>query len=131
MIHWKEGPHGTIHIPGEITKTGRPRPIPLNSRVSRILHWIYDRVTRDLIFPSPKDPEQAQKEYDTAWNKACQRAKIKTKATIYNLRDTFITDALKRGHSSTFIAKYVDNSASMIEKRYAVALKNVLEGIAE
>ncbi|OFZ55003.1 MAG: hypothetical protein A2428_03260 [Bdellovibrionales bacterium RIFOXYC1_FULL_54_43] len=128
MINWNEGPHGSIHIPAIITKTGRPRTIPLNSRVSRVLKWVQQRVTSDLIFPSIKDPEKAQAAYDTAWNSACRRAGVE--ATIYNLRDTYITDALNRGISSSFIAKYVDNSAAMIDKRYAVAEKSIMERLA-
>jgi integrase len=139
---------GTIAIPGEITKTGRARTIPMNPRVLRILKWLASRVETDLIFPSPRNPEIPQKEYKTGWNRACrgsgvrmgQRTDLKAvpksagpeyRFTIYNLRDTFITGALKRGLPSTFIGKYCDTSATMIDGRYAVADQDTLERVAQ
>lgn len=128
MIRWKDGPHGSIHIPGEITKTRRPRQVPLNSRVARVLKWLEKRTSNDLLFPSPKDPEKPIQEYKTGWNSACARAQVS--ATIYNLRDSFVTDCLLRGESSTFIAKYLDSSTEMIDRKYAVATKKALQGVA-
>lgn len=129
MIHWDEGEHGVIHIPGRITKTGRARVVPLNPRVARILCWLEPRARSRFIFPSPGDPSRPQSSYKTGWLAACRRAGLQYQ--IYNLRDTFITNALKRGVSSTLIAKAVDNSTAMIDAKYAVADYDSLKGVTE
>lgn len=156
MIHWDEGEYGRLVIPGEITKTGRARTIPLNSRVSRLLKWIQKKgyewdldpqsmegISSDerqarrwvirmalspYLFPSPLDLERPMAEYKTGWETAT--AAVRAKADPYNLRDTFITDCLKRGLSSTFIGRYCDNSPTMIDKKYAVAEQSILERVA-
>lgn len=128
MITWESPTKAKIRIPGAITKTRRPREIPLNSRVARILYWLKARTPGDCIFPSPTRPGEHMRNYDTAWNSACARAGVE--ANIYELRDTFITDALLRRNSSTFVAKYVDSSTEMIDKRYAVAIRQAMEGVA-
>lgn len=128
MIRGLEGAKPTIRIPGEITKTNRAREIPLNSRVARVLRWYSLRVEGDCIFPSQTNVDVPMKEYKSGWNAACARAGVD--ATIYELRDTFITDALLRGLSSTFIGKYVDSSSEMIDKRYAVAVREAMDKVA-
>lgn len=128
MLDWTQGDHGYIHIPGRITKTRRPRSIPLNSRVSRILKRLILEMESKFIFPSRYIPNARQTNYLKGWKAVCDELKIDADPT--NLRDTFITDCLKRGLSSTFIAKYVDNSVVMIEKKYAVAEHKVMQGVA-
>lgn len=128
MINWSEGPHGTIHIPAEITKTRRARSIPLNSKVARVLGFLFDRRRSEWIFPSPTVPGEPIKSYKTAWDSVTRRLGLDFE--IYNVRDTYITERLKEGHSAIFIAKYVDNSAAMIERKYAVAERSVMEGLA-
>lgn len=129
MFHWKEGPNGTLYIPGAITKTNRPRVIPINSRVSRVFWQLYRQAKTKWVFPSPYNQGKRQKNYIKAWNAAIDRVGID--ATPYNLRDTFITNQLKAGVSSTFIGKYCDNSAEMIDKKYAVAERSIMERIAK
>jgi site-specific recombinase XerD len=129
MIDFEEGPSGVIRIPGEITKNGKPRTIPLNSRVSRVLKREKRRSTTDCIFPSPTDPDRPISEYKTGFETAFAKAGIKN-AIPYNFRDTAITDMLRRGKSPTFIGKYVQNSAVIIEGRYAVAVREEMEGVA-
>lgn len=133
MIRWDEGEHGHIHIPGRITKTKRSRAIPLNSRVSRVLMRLYrskNRAPTEFIFPSHKNPGQPQGQYTKTWDAACASAKI-PHVTIYALRDTFVTDKLKKGVSLAFVAKYIDSSPKMLAERYAVAEEEAMRGVAE
>lgn len=51
-------------------------------------------------------------------------------AIIYDLRGTFITNALDAGFSSTFIGKYCDTSSKMIDSRYARRKKSAMQAIA-
>jgi len=128
MIQWKEGTHGTIHIPALITKTRRARQVALNSKVARILRFLEPRKESPWLFPSPRLPGEHSKDYDSAWNGVM--ARLGLDFDIYNLRDTFITNRLKAGKSATYIAKYVDNSAAMIERKYAVAERGIMEDVA-
>jgi integrase len=127
MIDWKDGPTGTISIPGAITKTGRDRKIPLNSSVARILRWLYPRSNAPWIFPGA-DPAQPFKNYRADWDRACTRVNLSYE--IYNCRDTFITNCLKRGLSETFIGKYCDTSPKMIAEKYADASRGTLSEVA-
>lgn len=145
-----------IDIPGPITKNKTPRTIALNSRVARILawmlrkgaewnltqaeldkltpqqrrarKWIVESVSSLFIFPSPINPGKPMLEYKTAWEGACARSGVK--AVPYNLRDTAITDMLNRGEQSPFIGKYVQNSAVMIDRKYAVLIRKSMRKLA-
>lgn len=130
MIHWGEGPTGAqLAIPAEITKTNRARTIPLNPGVIRILRRLESRSASDWIFPAQGNTKKHMTAYKTGWNSA--RARAKVDFDPYNLRDTFITDCLKQGLSSTFIGRYCDNSPVIIDSRYAVAEQDALALIAK
>lgn len=133
MIRWDEGDHGYIHIPGSITKTRRPRSIPLNSRVSRVLKGYLLQQQKKCpgspwIFPSRYKPGERQKNYRKGWEQACEKLRIE--ADPYNVRDTFINNCIKRRMSLVYIARYVDNSVTQIERRYAVAIQEEMTEVA-
>ncbi len=132
MIDWDDGEHGSIKIPSSITKTKRTRTIPLNSRVSRVLWRLFrspNRAPTPFIFPSHKDPTRPLKQPNKGFEIAAARAGI-TGITPYALRDTFVTDRLKKGVSLAFIAKYLDSSPKMLAERYAVAEEEAMKGVA-
>lgn len=137
--------HGKIAIPGEITKTGRSRTIPLNSRVLRALRWLRRRLDGEGVFPkdlpawflkaaeSPylipgRDSEKPLSAYNAVWDRVM--AELKLDYTIYNFRDTFITNCMKRGLNTTFIGKYTDTSAKMIDEKYAVPDDDIMIRVA-
>ncbi len=128
MIDWQDGPTGTIAIPAEITKTNRFRKIPLSSRVSRALFWLRSKSKGDCVLPSRSDPNRPLSAYNAVWDRTM--AKLKLSYTIYNLRDSFITNKLEMGLSSTFIGKYCDTSSEMIDRKYAVAEDSILQKVA-
>lgn len=123
--------------------------IPADDPVARKLNLLAPRVTSDFIFPSPDSDSRPMNSYAKAFRRACEAAGPMTPGkrkengakgdgagcvlnyTIYNVRDTFITNALKRGLSSTFVAKYCDTSSGMIDRKYAVAERSVMERVAE
>lgn len=129
MIRWDEGEYGHLHIPKSITKTKRSRSIPLNSQVSRILVRLQNVSKTALIFPSRRDPERPYTQYNKAWMTSCKLAKVPY-VSIYALRDTFVTEKLKKGISLVFIAKYVDSSPKMLAERYAVAEEQAMKKVA-
>jgi len=132
MIHWDEGVHGTISIPGRITKTGRSRKIPLNSRVSALLWFRMHEKGGKYVFPSPSDPNRPIREYKTGWNSACRKVGITRKDNIllYDLRDTWVTNQAKRNIPIGFTAKYADTSPEMIHKIYLRTVDDSMQNVA-
>jgi integrase len=127
MIRREANGNDVLLIPGSITKTGRSRVIPLNSRVQRALRWLRPRSASDWIFPSRTESKPLTN-YNAVWDRAM--AKLGLDYTIYNLRDTFISNALDRGTSPVFVAKYCDTSVQMIDSKYAVARSDAMRKVA-
>lgn len=133
MIHWRRGKHGTIAIPGPITKTRREREIPLNSHIAELLRERKKGSSSRFIFPSPdtaKGGEFHIVEYKTGFNAAAQRAGI-ADVTIYDLRRTFATNQAEKGRDRHWVAKYMDTSAQMLERIYVKVQQRALQEIAE
>lgn len=143
LIMWKQGGRprevlqykysnidtgGVLSIGRETTKTNRGRLIPLNSSVLKAINFSKKFAVSDYIFPDPKDQKSHLRNYKTAWNTVMK--KLGYDFTPYNLRDTFITNALRRGMSAAFIGKYCDNSALMIDKKYSAPTNEMLKKIA-
>ena len=143
LIMWKQGGRprevlryrysdidsgGSLSIRKDISKTNRSRLIPLNSSVLRAIKFSKKHATSDYIFPNPKDPSKPMHNYKTAWNTVMK--KLGYDFVPYNMRDTFITNALRRGMSAAFIGKYCDNSALMIDKKYSAPTNEMLKKIA-
>lgn len=132
MIRWNEGEWGSIHIPARITKTNRARVIPLNSRVSRVLRYLYrspNRAPTQFVFPAVKNPGQPYQQYHGTWKRSCLDAGVDG-VTPYALRDTFVTDRLKQGISMAFVAKYIDSSPKMLSDKYMVAEGEAMQRVA-
>ncbi len=129
MIRFEEGPHGRLHIPARISKNRRPRVIELNPSVSRVLLFLKPKAATPFIFPSLTDPERPMANYNKTWAGVCKRAKFA--AQMYWFRDTFITGKIRAGRQAIFIAKYVDSSVGMLEKKYAAPSSEDLQKVAE
>lgn len=129
MIDWRRGEHGWINIPGEITKTGRDRSIPLNRLVARLLRARQTGSPSRFVFPSPVHPDRPIAEYKTALEGAFRRASLK--AIPYDFRYTFITNKAKAGKPILDVARYTDTSPEMIKKIYAKSLPASMEDIAD
>lgn len=132
MINLTDGPTGRITIPGAITKTRRKRSIPLERHVYRAMRLLLSRLKGDAIMPGVDD-DTPLKTYNAVWDRAIERladAGHEFTYTAYNLRDTFITDNLRKGRSAVYLGKYTDTSATMIEKKYAVSTDDIMQEIA-
>jgi len=82
----------------------------------------------DLVFRAPKGGIISEKNFhQRAWSTVMTALGLNEKdgatMTPYNCRDTFITLQALAGHSSTTIARWVDNSSKVIEDRYLDRLK--------
>jgi integrase len=104
------------------SKTNRIRSFPINEELRDLLEACQRSPTPTpdrLVFPSPKSKGAID------YINFCQRAwaKIVTpivgrKTTPYNCRDTFITEQVAAGIPTSVIAKWVDNSPQMIDRKY-------------
>lgn len=118
MVHFDAAKGGKLTIPGRITKTRRSRQIVMNPQVARVLRFLRDKNPEGaFLFPSGQ-PGKPRKAYQKRWEDVCRRAGLD--AQIYWFRDTFVTRKLKQGAATIFIAKYLDTSAEMLERKYAV-----------
>lgn len=119
MVHFENEKGGKLTIPGRITKTRRARQIVMNPQVARLLRFLREKNPEEVfLFPSGQ-PGKPRRAYQKRWEDVCRRAGIE--AQIYWFRDTFVTRKLKQGAPTIFIAKYLDSSAEMLERKYAVA----------
>jgi len=81
----------------------------------------------DCIFPQ-QGTDEPMTSYNAVWDRAMKE--LGFTYTIYNLRDSFVTNALKRGFSSVFVARYIDSSSAMIDRKYAVAEQSIMRKVA-
>lgn len=128
MIKFNEPGHTWVDVPARISKTGRARQIPINPQVSHTLHKRFLIGNGSpFVFPNQKDIRKPQRSYNSAWKRACKRAKVK--AVPYDLRRTFITRCAAEGKPLIYVAKALDTSTKMIENIYAKSQVEVMEEI--
>lgn len=112
-----------VHRP--TTKTDVKRWFNCTDRLQNLLLSIKPEQfsSETLVFPSPKGSAIGLSNFgQRGWTKILTELGLKVKngqeITVYNCRDTFITLQGYTGVSSTVIAKWVGNSAQVIEKKY-------------
>jgi integrase len=113
-----------IHINGKAhrnqrSKTNRVRTFPCNNELQQMLRSLSPaRKYSQLVFPSPNLlPINYLNFSQKAWKKTAIEA-VGRDSTPYSCRDTFITDQISKGVPIAIIAKWVDNSADIIERHY-------------
>jgi integrase len=122
-----------IHIAGkpiynQNSKTNRKRTFPCQKELQELLLSQKQRRTKKtLVFSSPNGLPIDYKNFSIrAWVKTLETV-IDRPSTPYSCRDTFITRQIAKGVPIALIAKWVDNSAAMIEKYYLdpTAISNI------
>jgi integrase len=104
------------------SKTNRIRSFPINDELNDLLESCLreERDPKRLVFPSR---ENLHKPIDyinfskRAWEKTVDPI-VGRSTTPYSCRDTFITEQITKGTPVTIVARWVDNSPQMIDKRY-------------
>ncbi|GGA58634.1 tyrosine-type recombinase/integrase [Okeania sp. KiyG1] len=101
------------------SKNNKVRRFPINEELRELLIGIRPESPEplDLVFPSLTGKVISYNNFcHNAWRRmVCESVK---KSTPYSCRDTFITEQLSKGVSSTIIAKWCDTSVKMIETHY-------------
>ncbi|MBW4620296.1 MAG: tyrosine-type recombinase/integrase [Cyanosarcina radialis HA8281-LM2] len=106
-------------INNEKSKNNRIRTFPCSLKLQEFLKSIKPETAKpnDLAFPSPTGKPIHYNNFSRrAWDAIVNP--IKPGTTPYSCRDTFITEQIGSDIPIAVIAKWVDNSANEIEKRY-------------
>jgi len=105
----------------EITsKNGKVRPFPLNDALKAHIESL-PKIC-DLVNPNPDQPGKpfVYDSYANAWRRVMPKD-----TTPYCCRDTFISNQIEKGIPPAIVAKWCDNSISVIEKHYLKISNNV------
>jgi integrase len=101
------------------SKNNKRREFPCNAALKSFIEGLRldgGRPT-DLIFPSPQGKVINYANFSSgAWDRLVNPVKPDT--TPYSCRDTFITEQVAKGIPIAVVAKWVDNSATVIERSY-------------
>lgn len=111
-------PNGGI-IRQKGSKNNRRRSFPCNDELKAFLRELKpDRVTStELVFLSPRGKVINYGNFlANAWHKTVDP--IKPETTPYSCRDTFISEQVLAGVPLAVVGKWVDNSATVIERSY-------------
>jgi integrase len=106
----------------EKSKNNRVRSFPINTELRDLLEACGHSTGRpyELVFPSAEDPEipiNYQNFSKSAWEKTVDPI-VGRSTTPYSCRDTFITEQIAKGIPVAIVARWVDNSPLIIDKRY-------------
>jgi len=111
---------------------GARRQIPLSRRALAALDAIPPRLDSPLVFPAPAGGVlNADNFRRRTWAPAIEAAGIATPARIYDLRSTFVSEALHAGVPVFTVAKIAGTSVRMIERHYGRLLDGATADIAD
>lgn len=97
-------------------KTQKTRVIRISPKVNEILETLQKK--NDLVFPSPTGKYIDWHNFtNRGWKKVIEGLGIEYR-NPYQMRHTFITEAIKANISSTLIARHCGTSTEMIERHY-------------
>ncbi|MDX2231366.1 MAG: integrase [Leptolyngbyaceae cyanobacterium bins.349] len=131
-IHFHES---IVEVSGKLTrrdetKTGKDRWFSCYPKLQELLLSIRpdDPAPDRLVFPAPKggaisESNLNQRGWSAILTDLGLAEKEGIKMTLYNCRDTFITLQAIQGISSNVIARWVGNTAEVIDKKYLDKLK--------
>lgn len=131
-IHFHES---IVEVSGKLTrrnetKTGKERWFSCYPKLQDLLLSLRpDNSAPDaLVFPAPKggaisETNLNQRGWSTVLTSLKLAQKEGVKMTLYNCRDTFITLQAIQGTASNVIARWVGNTADMIDKKYLDKMK--------
>lgn len=131
-IHFHES---IVEVSGKLTrrdetKTGKERWFSCYPKLQALLVSIRPEnpLPDSLVFPAPKGGAISETNLNQrGWSTILARLRLAEKEgikmTLYNCRDTFITLQAIQGTPSNVIARWVGNTADMIDKKYLNKLK--------
>jgi len=117
----------------ELGKTsGARRQVPLSRRALAAIDAVPARLDTPLIFPAPHGGLLNLNNWRRrTWAPAIEASGVRRPARIYDLRSTFISEALAAGVPVFTVAKVAGTSVRMIELHYGSLLDGATADIAD
>ncbi|HSB09673.1 MAG TPA: tyrosine-type recombinase/integrase [Blastocatellia bacterium] len=128
---WIDLARGCIRIPGEATKNGKPRNVPMNQVVRELVAARGGSIMRSdgLVFKNPRT-DLALRDIKKGFVAACKDAKVED-FHFHDLRHTFGTRLADTGADPFVIAEIMGHSDLRMTKRYCHATDQRKQGAVE
>ncbi len=132
-LRWPEIRNEMIYLPGERTKNGKPREIPMSARLADELKRLRTRrrkeevsTASDLVFPPSRVPKASKRgklrvveDIRGAWEAAKKKAGIDPGFHFHDLRHTFASHQKMAGVDDFTLMELLGHSDMKMMKRYA------------
>jgi len=136
-LKWSEIRNGMIYLPGERTKNGKPREIPVSVRLAKELLRVRNQrkaakvsTASDLVFQPPRARKVLKrgrvqlvtgpmKDIRAAWEAAKEKAGIDSGFHFHDLRHTFASHQKMAGVDDYTLMEIMGHSDFAMMKRYA------------
>jgi integrase len=128
---WLDFARGCINIPGESTKNGKPRSVPINQVVQKALSGLQSAMAKveEPIFKNPKTGAVLG-DVKKGFAAACEAANLDD-FRFHDLRHTFGTRLADTGADPFVIAEIMGHSDLRMTKRYCHATDHRKRGAVE
>lgn len=101
---------GILHIPGAVTKNGKPRRVPIGPKLAALLTELPER---GRLFPAFTE------EISRKFQSAVRQIGIERPIKLHNLRDTYVTNALREGMDLRVLREIVGDELKTLFGHYA------------
>jgi len=111
-----------IRLPAEITKEGKPKSIPINHHVRKVLEGLPRALHHDHVFTYAGKPISIR--FRTAFKSACKKAgipygqKVEGELRFHDIRSTFKTNLLRAGVDKAFRDTILGHSLKGMDAYY-------------
>lgn len=115
-VDWREQ---VIRLRKADTKTATARVVPIHPDVApRLVEALSVTEGSPYVFPNQRDIKRPMDPtgFKNAWKEVLEHPEISGR--VYDMRHTFITNAIKQGMNPAIVAKITGTSLKMIEERY-------------